>query len=117
MANETNPPRESVCQEAERIVNGPRRDAYGHPFQNFSDTAALLNALLRKRLKEDLIAEDVAIIMVALKLAREQHKHGRDNLVDIVGYVACLERVIERREDIERTAAERRKQMESAVKA
>ena len=33
--------------------------------------------------------------MVMLKIAREEHLHKEDNLVDAAGYIALIERVIE----------------------
>lgn len=88
---------ESILQEAERLINGDRRGSYGHPLDNFTNTADLLNTFLHAKLKTKLTAEDVAMIMVLLKLAREMNAHKRDNLTDAAGYLGCLEKVIDER--------------------
>ena len=38
---------------------------------------------------------DVAMMQILLKLSREGHKHGRDNLTDIAGYARCAQMVHE----------------------
>jgi hypothetical protein len=40
-------------------------------------------------------AEDVPLAMICVKLSRESHQHKRDNLVDIAGYAAALDRLYE----------------------
>lgn len=45
--------------------------------------------------KFEVTPEQVALAMVLMKTAREQFKHKADNLVDIIGYVACLEKIVE----------------------
>lgn len=35
--------------------------------------------------------EDVAILMILLKIAREQSTSKPDNMVDVIGYTLCLE--------------------------
>jgi hypothetical protein len=34
------------------------------------------------------------MIMIVLKIVRELHQHQVDNLVDIVGYTACLSEML-----------------------
>ena len=80
----------SILLEAQRLVHGPRQDAYGHPANDFSRTAALANTLLAGKLSRDLDARDVALFMVCVKLSRQVNKHGRDNLVDAAGYLETL---------------------------
>jgi hypothetical protein len=84
---------ESILQEANRIVNGDRGEAYGHPFDDFSKTATLFNTITGR----DLIAEDVATLLLCVKLSRESNKRKRDNRVDAAGYLLCLDKIIERR--------------------
>lgn len=84
----------SILTEAHGLVHGDRQASYGHPAVDFSRTAALVNTLLAAKLSKDLDAADVALFMVCVKLSREAHQHGRDNLVDACGYLECRERVL-----------------------
>lgn len=84
----------SILTEAHGLVHGDRQASYGHPAVDFSRTAALVNTLLASKLKSDLGPEDIATLMVCVKLSRECHEHKRDNLVDACGYLECRERVL-----------------------
>lgn len=78
-----------ALKEAAEIagVNGERNADYGTPLDNHERIAAIWSAVLGTRIT----ADQVALCMIGLKLARESHKHKRDNLVDICGYVQCLD--------------------------
>jgi hypothetical protein len=84
-----------VIAEANRIIYGDREKTYGHPSKNFDTTAALWNAFLstKYRTKFELDCNDVAILMTLLKIAREAHEHKRDNIVDGIGYLACIGKI------------------------
>lgn len=84
----------SVCQEAHKIVNGPRKQNYGHPLDNFERTALIWTAILSKKLKTGIDPEEVGLMMIGLKLSRSVNKLIRDNLVDICGYAATIEAVL-----------------------
>ena len=85
--------KESICAEADRIVGGDRQRSYGHPFQNFTETAQIWQAILGRKLKNGarLTPEDVGRCMIGVKLAREVNHPKRDNLVDMAGYAKTLE--------------------------
>lgn len=85
------PARESILQEADRIVNGDRQVDYSDPVENFKHIAAIASAILKK----ELVPEDCAVVLMAVKLARETYKHKRDNLVDLAGYTEILHRIRE----------------------
>ena len=85
---------ETILAEAHRIVTGHRQDSYNHPLDNFTGIARLWSA----HLNATVTAEDVALMMILLKIAREGFKHSRDNVVDIAGYAQCLDMVVEERE-------------------
>ena len=82
---------ESILSEAERIVNGDRQADYSDPVANFKHISAIASSIS----KENLSPTTCAIVMIAVKLARENHKHKRDNLVDLAGYVEILNRIKE----------------------
>lgn len=85
----TMPQQETVCEEAERLVNGPRGTAYDHPAADYSRTVGAFNALTGL----SLTVEQGIMFMLCVKLSRESYKHGRDNLVDVCGYAQCLDMV------------------------
>ena len=91
---------EPITYEAHRLVTGPRQDAYDHPLEDFSVTGRMWGALLerwRDTDEMDVPPELVGLMMVALKLARETHRHSRDNLVDAAGYTETVDMIHQRR--------------------
>lgn len=85
----------TLAAEADYLVHGPRSGSYGPPIEDFSKVAALASTLLYGKLKKPLDPEDIALFMVAIKLSREIHKHKRDNLVDMIGYILTLQSCID----------------------
>lgn len=79
--------KETVLEEAQRLVYGERQAAYGHPREGFQDAARIWSVILGVEVDPD----QVVLCMIGLKIARELASHKRDNLVDIAGYAACLE--------------------------
>jgi hypothetical protein len=79
----------SVLAEAEQIINGPRRDAYGPVEESFERIAAVWGAVL----KMPVTSHQVALCMIGLKLCRESNKAARDNRVDAAGYIALADKV------------------------
>jgi hypothetical protein len=73
---------------------------YGHPYDNFKHTAALLNGYFQRKLKpgEEIEPEDVGMVQILLKISRETNVHKRDNLVDICGYAKTIELSLEERD-------------------
>jgi hypothetical protein len=53
---------------------------------DFSRTAKIWSGILAEKLTEDITAEEVGLLMVGLKISREQNKHKDDNLIDGAGY-------------------------------
>lgn len=81
--------KESVLQEAERLVNGEKRNDYGSATDACNDIASHWSVIL----KTEVTPEQVCLCMVAMKIVRECNKSKRDNVVDIAGYAAVLEKV------------------------
>jgi len=82
----------SVLDEAKHLTSGPRMSDYDNPSSDFQRTSHIWTGILKGKLKEGecISPNDVALCMVGLKMSRETHKHKRDNLVDMAGYVRCL---------------------------
>lgn len=70
---------ESICQEAERITNGDRRETYG-------GTDDTIVSLWSAYLGLGLTVLDYANLMILLKVARTKGKFHRDSYVDMAGY-------------------------------
>jgi hypothetical protein len=86
---------ESILQEADRIAGHSRSRDYGHPQANFRRIANLWEAYFASRpelAQTELIIseEDVGHMLILMKVARNQNRPKRDNLVDIAGYSKCL---------------------------
>ena len=78
----------SILADAKHVTSGKRQDDYGHPSADFARTARMWTGILAGKLREgaDVVPMDVPLCMIAVKLARQAHRHKRDNLVDIAGY-------------------------------
>ena len=87
---------ESIFEEAQRLVSGDRQWAYDHPLDNCTRIGQIWGTILE--LDKPIEPEKVALMMIGLKIAREIHKHTRDNLVDMAGYVECIEMIVKERE-------------------
>lgn len=87
--------KETILEEAQRLVYGDRQQSYGAPLDDFSRAGRMIGAVLGI---EDVPAEKVALIMVAIKMSRECHAPKRDNRTDGAGYFATLQLVHEERE-------------------
>lgn len=81
---------ESILQEAERLINGDRREAYGDAHENFTNIAIGWEVIFR----DGVTAEKVAVAMIWLKICRFLNKASRDSIVDIAGYAGCLEKIM-----------------------
>lgn len=75
-----------VLEEAGKLVQGDRGEAYGHPTVKYKVLADLWSGILRF----EVTPEQVVLCMLATKLGRESLNHKRDNLVDIAGYAKVL---------------------------
>jgi hypothetical protein len=78
----------AIIEEAARIVESDRNLSYDAPEDNFARIAAVWTVLLG----HEVTAADVARMMAGLKLVRDAFAPARDNRVDAIGYLLCLER-------------------------
>jgi len=88
-------PKETILDEALRITSEDRNKHYGHPRDNFANTAMGMTAYLRAAGKlapgKEISMRDVGWLMVLLKTMRDGNMPKRDNLVDACGYLRCIE--------------------------
>lgn len=79
--------RVTALREAARIISGDRDAQYGGPEENFTRIAKIWSVIIGV----ELTAEDVAMCMVGLKVARYASKSGfqPDTWIDIAGYGGC----------------------------
>ena len=94
--------RENVLDEAKKCVCGQRQQDYGTPEDNFTTIANLWSDYLIAAHPEmavslgDITAEDVAIMMALLKIARIARGSTPDSFVDLAGYAACAGEIASR---------------------
>lgn len=86
--------RSEILKKAEECVCQSRQASYGDVENNFSNIAKLWNIYLDGvcdvRSEYVIYPEDVAIMMILLKIARIASGHQKDdNWIDIAGYAAC----------------------------
>lgn len=81
----------SITAEAKGLVNGQRNKDYGDISDSFRRIAGLWSAYLGIQIDKF----DVAKMMMLLKVSRAKHNNHRDSYVDIVGYVECVEKLVE----------------------
>lgn len=78
--------RKNFLIEASKIVCNNREEEYGTPENSFTDIADLWSAYKGT----EFTAEDTAIMMMLLKVARVKGgRYKEDSWVDAIGYLAC----------------------------
>jgi len=80
-------PRVQALREAASIIAGDRDVQYGGPEENFTRIAKIWSVIVGVEISP----EDVAMMMVGLKVARYASKSGfqPDTWIDIAGYAGC----------------------------
>ena len=78
----------SILLKAHELVHGPRAQSYGSPETNFQRWSDLLRPL-----DIHLSPYQLALVMVAGKLARQTHAAKEDNLVDAAGYLEIAQKL------------------------
>lgn len=75
-----------ILDKAKEIITKERRDCYGNIEDNFNKIASYWSLYL----DIDITGQDVANMMIFLKIARIQTGgYHADNYIDIAGYTAC----------------------------
>ena len=74
----------SILAEADEIVSDGR--GYGDPVETFEHIAEIASAIKRKEFTPD----DCCLILMVMKLVREEQFHKKDNLLDLAGYTRIM---------------------------
>lgn len=91
-----NPIRQNVLETATALTTGDRNASYGDPTDYFQRIAAIYNASKQDD-RPSINEHDVALFMVAVKLARLAHSPGHyDSAVDLAAYVAIQQEVFQK---------------------
>lgn len=94
--SQTPTPALTLLQRAEATINGPRQKEYGDKLQNFSQIAMIWQGLLAHKLMpgQKILPEDVAAMMIGVKLARVAKTPDHfDSWLDVAGYAGCVDRL------------------------
>ena len=81
----------NIVKQAEDIVEGKSREYE----DSFSDIAKLWSVYLNMNLTD----LDVAQMMILFKFGRMMNVQKKDNIVDLVGYALCAEKIMFTEED------------------
>jgi hypothetical protein len=80
-----------VLNHADNIIHGARQRDYGSASHSFSTIADLWSAYLG----HEVTPEQVCMMMILLKVGRSTKSAQFDSLVDIAGYAALADTVID----------------------
>jgi hypothetical protein len=80
-----------MIDEAKHIVDGKRNEDYGNINDSFLRIAGLWSAYTGITITK----YDVAKMMMLLKISRAKNGNHRDSYVDIVGYVECVDKLLD----------------------
>ena len=81
----------NILDDIKEILNGDRNESYGDPIDSCSIISTYWNSYLKHKGDKIISAEDIPIMMILFKIAREAHKHKEDNLKDIIGYAVIAD--------------------------
>jgi hypothetical protein len=87
------PAQKTILEEAQLAVYGDRAADYGTVTDNFQRIADYWNVTLKSSLSKPITPAEVGLCMCGVKMARQAFKEKRDNLVDLAGYAATLEKL------------------------
>ncbi len=81
-----------VLTKAHELITGDRQQAYSHPFEDYSRTVSIFNAM---KGEDVMTTEDGILFMLCVKLSRLIHEIDNglnlpDNTIDAAGYLGCL---------------------------
>jgi hypothetical protein len=85
--------KEEFIYQARDVITTDRNNQYGEAENTFAIIADMWTAYLKTNLKP----EDVAAMMILMKVARMTHGFKADNWVDVIGYAALGGEIASRR--------------------
>lgn len=77
----------SWLEQVEELTHSDRQRDYGPPLINCLHIAVRWSTYLNRTISP----LDVALMMIDVKLARQQQTYKEDNFLDIMGYTVCIE--------------------------
>ena len=84
--------KEEILAKANELISKARNETHGDAFKNHAEIAEFWNTFLDSKLRPmaNITAQDVAIMMILLKVSRstQGEKFNIDNFIDMVGYAA-----------------------------
>lgn len=87
---------ETICHKAGVLVSGDRAKQHGNKVENHQNIAALWNAYLGWALVEPITAQNVAMMMALVKVARTKlGSHNLDDYIDLAGYAGVAGEIAE----------------------
>lgn len=99
-----NQAKKPLLQKANELIGGQRQTDYGNKLQNFSQIAMLWTGAVAHKLQpgQAFSAEDVALLMMQVKIARlAKSPDHYDSILDVAGYAGCYEAIQLERADTE----------------
>lgn len=87
MVIKKNKKKKNILEIADELTGGDRQKDYGHPKDNFRRIAFLWGGYTDNHYT----VEEVGMMMLLVKVARNRNEPKTDNLVDIAGYARCIE--------------------------
>jgi hypothetical protein len=93
---------QDIADYAVALVSGDRQNDYGHPIDDFTRAGKIWEAILGIPVS----AEQVALCMVGVKIAREVNRQKIDNTIDGIGYFLTLSMVQQERAEREKRSTE-----------
>lgn len=83
----------NILEEALKVTE-ERQKSYDKPEDNFQRIADYWSVYFKSTGRDLTITQqDVALMMILMKVARIQWKYSTDSAVDIAGYAHCLARI------------------------
>lgn len=74
-------------------IRSSRESDYGSPAENMETQMQIFHAYFKHKPASEFTRQDMAMIGIIIKLARQSFKHKEDNLIDIAGWADVANKV------------------------